>query len=257
MTTPATPSSPKPAGDDQTLLPVDPGAFEEKVSSFWEKNRTLIIAACVIVVIAIVARGLMGYMAGQKELEIEQAYASASTTEQLKTFIASHPEHSLAGVSHVRLADDAYKAGKFAEAAADYDKAAALLKTGPLATRAQIGRALAKIQSGQVAAGQAELKQIKDDANQFKSARAEVTYHLATVAIDAGNTAEASALLDEVVRIDEVGSWMQRAMLLRMSMPALAAPTIPTAPSATATPAAPAAATPAPSSAPQIQIPGR
>lgn len=259
MTTPANPSNPKPADDDQNLVPVDPGAFEEKVSSFWEKNRTIILVVCVLVVAAIVGRGVMGYMAEQKELDVEKAYAAATTPEQIKSFIAAHPDHSLAGIGHVRLADEAYKAGKFADAAADYDKAFTLLKTGPLAARAQMGRALAKIQSGQTAAGQADLKQIKDDANQFKSARAEATYHLATVALEAGNTAEASTLLDEVVKLDETGSWMQRAMLLRMSMPAAALAPVPaaSAPATPAAPAAPATAAPASSSAPQIQIPGR
>src|SRR5471032_1018138 len=50
MTTPATPSSPKPAGDDRNLVAVDENyvamSFEDKLQIFWKKNGTGVLALC-------------------------------------------------------------------------------------------------------------------------------------------------------------------------------------------------------------------
>lgn len=252
MTTPATPSTPKPA-ENAPVVPVL--TFEDRVAAFWKKNSTLVYVACAAVALVIVGKGGMDYMARQKELGIGQAYAAATTTEQLKAFIAAHPAHSLAGVAQVRLGDEAYTAGKYAEAISAYDQGATLLKSDPLATRARLGRAHARLQSGQTAEAQADFKQIKDDATQFKSARGEAAYALANIAYTTGNSPEGNALVDQIMQLDPTGPWAQRGMMLRLTQPQ--APVVPAtmipAPAATA----PAATAPAPSTAPQIVIPGR
>lgn len=251
MTTPATPSNSKPAGDDRDPAPVAVGTFEDGVNTFWKKNRTIVFAVCAVVLIAIIGKGVMEYTEKSKELDVEKAYAAATTTEQLKSFIAAHPDHSLSGVASVRIGDEAYNAGKYADAIAAYDKAVSLLKDGPLATRALLGRATAKVLTGKTAEGQADFKQVKDDSRQFKAARAEAAYSLASLANAAGNQTEANALIDELIKLDPSSAWTQRGMMLRLSMPPAPAPAIPAA----AAPA-PAASTPAPGAAPQIVIPG-
>src|SRR4051812_11804106 len=114
MTTPATPSSPKPAGDDRKLVSVDETyiapTFEDQLNLFWKKYSKAVLAVCVLTVVAILAKGGYEYMQGQKEVEIERAYAAATTPEQLKSFAAANPGHSLAGIAQLRLADDAYTA---------------------------------------------------------------------------------------------------------------------------------------------------
>ena len=45
-------------------------------------------------------------LAEQKELEIEKAFAAATTTEQLKAFAAGNSGHSLAGIAQLRIADE-------------------------------------------------------------------------------------------------------------------------------------------------------
>ncbi|MEO6245327.1 MAG: tetratricopeptide repeat protein [Opitutaceae bacterium] len=231
MPTPATPSAPKPAGDDRNLVAVDATTavtFEDKVNLFWKNNRTAVIALCVVIVVAIAGKGLWDYMAGQKELEVEKAYAAATTTEQLKAFSAAHEGHSLGGIAQLRIADEAYAAGKSADAITAYDKAAASLKTGPLAVRAKMGRALAKVQAGKTAEAITDLKAIADDTAQAKSARAEATYHLASLAVEAGNAGDAQKFIDQVTAIEPMGSWMQRAFALRAMLPP--APAAPAAP---------------------------
>src|SRR3954471_379905 len=150
MSTSATPSNPTPAGDDRNLVAVDATTavtFEDKVQLFWKQNKTAVFALCFIVLLALVGKEAWDYVARQKELDVEKAYAAATNSDQLKTFAAAHPNHSLGGIAQLRIADEAYKAGKSDEAAAGYEKAISALKEGPLVARAKIGHALAKVQA--------------------------------------------------------------------------------------------------------------
>jgi hypothetical protein len=249
MSKSATPSTPNPAGDDRNLVAVDPTTaftFEDKLHLFWKKNRNLVLGFCAVVLLAIVGKGVYDYLARQKELEIEKAYAAATSTEQLKAFSSAHPNHELGGIAQLRVADEAYTAGKSAEAIAGYDKALGVLKTGPLAARAKLGRALAKAQGGKAAEAATELKQIADDANQFKAIRSEAAYHLTSLAVDAGNAADAQKFVDQLNQLDPMGAWAQRATMLRATLPATPVPAAP----------APAAATPAaePKEEPSVKV---
>lgn len=227
MSTPATPPSTTPAGDDRNLVAVDATiavTFEDKLRLFWTKNRNAVTALCVGVALAIVGKGGWDYLGRQKEAGIGQDYAAATTPEQLKAFADAHASHPLGGVALVRMADDSYKAGKAAEALASYEKAASVLKDGPLGARARMGRALAKIQTGKAAEATNELKQLADDAKQFKAVRAEAAYHLASLAVDARNAEEAQKYVDQLLQIDVSSPWTQRAMALRATLPAATAP---------------------------------
>ena len=222
MTTPATPSTPSPAGDERNLVAVDATtavSFEEKLQVFWQKYRGLVLGLCIAVLLVILGKGGWEYLQRKKEAEVRQAYAGATTNDQLKSFSAAQGDHPLAGVAEVRLADDAYKAGKPAEAIAAYEKSSSILKDGPLGSRAKLGRALAKVQSGKAAEASSELKQLADDVNQFKAIRAEAAYHLTSLAVEAGNAADAQKYSDQLMQIDPMSPWAQRGLALRASLP--------------------------------------
>lgn len=247
MTTPATPSSPQPAGDDRKLVSVDENyiapTFEDKLHLFWKNHGTKVLVLCVVVALGIVGWGAYGYMQSQKELEIEKAYSAAKTNDQLKAFAAANPEHSLAGIAYLRMADEAYTAGKGTDAVAAYEKAASILKTGPLVARAKLGGAIAKAQAGKGTEAAADLKAIASDAALSKGVRAEAAYQLASLAAEAGNGADVQKYADQLNQIDPASRWGQRAMMLRASVPAPAA-------------AAPAKAD-APATGVQVKIPGK
>jgi hypothetical protein len=224
---PATPSNPTPTGDDRNLVAVDPttaSSFDDKLHLFWTRNRKVIYGLCVLALIGIIAKEGWEYLARQKKLGVQKDYAAATSPEQLKAFAVSHSDDTLGGIAQLRLADDAYKAGKAADALAGYEKAIASLKDGPLVARAQLGRALAKIQSGKGAEGQAELKKLVDDTKQFKAVRAEAGYHLTSLAVEAGNGADAQKYVDQLMQIDPASLWTQRAMMTRATLPAQPAP---------------------------------
>jgi hypothetical protein len=226
MTTPATPSSPKPAGDDRNLIAVDAATastFEEKLHVFWAKNGTAVMALVGLVLVGIIAKGGWDYLGRQKELDVEKDYAAATTPEARRAFAAAHPDHSLAGIAQLRLADDAYAAGKPADSLAGYEKVLTIIKDGPLAARARLGAALAKISSGKATEGIADLKALAGDPSQFKGVRAEAAYQLASLAADAGNGADVQKYADQLMSIDPSSAWAQRAMSLRAMFPVVPA----------------------------------
>ena len=259
MSPSATPSTPSPAGDDRNLVAVDATTavtFEDKLHLFWRNNRTLILGFCAAVLLLIAGKGVWDIIAREKELDIEKAYAAATTNEQLQAFINAHPNHPLGGIAQLRLADEAYTAGKSDEAIAGYEKAGGILKTGPLAARAKLGRAVAKAQAGKTAEATTELKQILDDAAQFKSIRAESAYHLTSLAVEAGNATEAQKLVDQLNQIDPMGAWAQRAIMLRATLPPAAAEAAP-ATTSSESPSAPAAGTKQEDTGVKVDLPKR
>jgi hypothetical protein len=178
---------------------------------------------CGFVAAGILANGAWGYLQGQKELEVQKAYAASATSDQLKAFAAAHADHSLAGIAQLRLADEAYTAGKSADALAGYDKVVTTLKTGPLVARAQLGRALAKVQAGKGTEAITDLRQLAGDAAQSKGARAEAAYHLTSLAAEAANAADVQKYSDQLMQLDPSGPWTQRALMLRASLPVASA----------------------------------
>jgi hypothetical protein len=223
MSMPASPSTPNSAGDDRNLVALDANTaltFEDKMSLFWRKNRGVVLGLCGLVLLAIIGKGAWDYLARQKELDVEKAYSAATSSEQLKAFAVVHPDHALGGIAQLRLADEAYAAGKTADAMTGYEKAAGALKNGPLGARAVLGRALTKAQSGKTAEATSELKQLAGDVNQPKAVRAEAAYHLTSLAVEAGNAADAQTFVDQLTQLDPMGPWAQRAMMLRATLPA-------------------------------------
>lgn len=250
MTTPATPSQPTPAGDDRNLVAVDANyaspMLEDKLHTFWKKNGTAVIVLCALVLVGIIAKGGWDYMAAQKEADVQKDYAAATTPEKLKAFAAAHADHTLGAVAQLRLADDAYAAGKAAEAVTGYEQVVTLLKTGPLATRAKLGAAMSKIASGKTAEGETALKALANDSAEAKGVRVESAYQLASLAADAGRADDVKKYSDLVAQIDPASPWTQRAMSLRS--------TLPTAPASAAVEAKKDAA---PAAGVQIKLPGK
>jgi hypothetical protein len=122
------------------------------------------------------------------------------------------------------MADEAYKAGKSADALAGYDQAIAALKQGPLAARAQLGRAMAKVQAGKTAEAITDLKQLADDKNQLKAIRSEAAYDLTSLAVEAGNATDAQKYVDQLMQIEPMSPWTQRGMGIRATLPATEKP---------------------------------
>jgi len=219
MSTPASPSAPKPAGDHHDPAVVIHPSFEERMHAFWEKNRGTVMAVLVVILLGILAKGAWDYFAASREQGIRADYAAATTPAKVKEFIASHAGHPLAGVAQLGLADDAYAAGNYAEAVAAYEKAVPALKTGLLTSRAKFGLAMAKLAAGRTAEAETGLAAIASDAAENKSLRASAAYQLASLAASAHRAADVKKYTEQVMSLDPAGMWVQRAMALRVQFP--------------------------------------
>lgn len=256
-----------PAGDDRNLVTIDENylapSFEDRLQIFWEKHSRTVVAIIVMAVVALVIRWAFDWYGARRENAVQAEYAAATTSAQLLAFTVSNPTVILAGVAHLRLADEAYEAGRFADAKAAYEAAVPLLGTNPMVARARLGAAISPLQAGDTAAGRTALEALANDTTFTKTLRAEAAYHLATIARDAGQAADALRWAGTVSTIDAKGMWGQRADRLRDALPIEAAPVAPPAPAAvpvaaeatdtSATPPAPAATPSEPSS---VSFPG-
>ncbi len=206
--------------------PTDPAAtentahnFEAKLHGFWQNNRGAIFTGCAIVLLAVAAKGGWELFTAQREKSIAADYVAATTPEKLHDFAHEHQGSTLAGVAHLRLADEEYAAGNYTEAIVDYTQAATALAGTPFAGRAQLGAAIAKVQAGSATDGEAQLKQIADDLTMLKAVRAEAAYNLASAAADEGRIDDAKKFAAQVQQIDPDGLWAKRAIELTANQP--------------------------------------
>jgi tetratricopeptide (TPR) repeat protein len=214
----STPSNKNAAAD----LPAEPNAlpnFEAKLHGFWQKNRNAIFAVCAVALLAVAGRGGWQLFTAQREKSIAADYVAATTPEKLHDFAHLHQGSPLAGVAHLNLADEEYAAGNYPDAIVDYTQASTALASTPLAGRAQLGAAIAKIQAGRAADGEAQLKQIADDLPLLKAVRAEAAYDLASVAVDEGRADDAKKFAAQAQQIDPDGLWAKRAIDLTAKQP--------------------------------------
>ena len=216
------------AGDDRNLVTIDENylapTFEDKLLIFWEKNGKAIIAVLVLVAVGLIARWSFQMFAASRERAIAAEYAEAKDAAALKAFAEARPTAALAGVARLRLADEAYAAGNFAAAQADYEAAATSFANQPLGDRARLGAALCKLQAGDSAGGKAALEALANDTAFTRTLRGEAAFHLAMITRDAGQVAEAKKWAQLALTVEPSGLWAQRAMQLQSSLPADPAP---------------------------------
>jgi hypothetical protein len=196
--------------------------LDHHLTTFWEEYKNLILWACTIILVAIVAKEGWGYYEARREAGIEAEFEAAATPARQREFAAAHPDHSLAGVAQLRLGDAAYASNQALEAVNCYTQAIAILKQGPVADRARLGLAMAEIQAGRSADGETDLRRLADDAKGFRSVRSEAIYHLASLAASAGRRADLQHLSTELLQSDPNGRWTERVFALqaRESAPA-------------------------------------
>lgn len=193
---------------------MEPG-FEVAIQAFWIKNRSLILLICAAALLAIMAREGWQYFSAQREKGVQEEYAKlADRTDKLAAFALANPGHALAGIAYLRLADENFSNADYQQAASGYQQAIGSLKNEALLGRARLGMAMSQLNGGDKVTGKAALKALGTDQWLLKSARAEATYHLASLAAEAGKIDEMKKLVDEVGKIETSGTWSRRAALL-------------------------------------------
>ncbi|OIR06455.1 hypothetical protein GALL_113720 [mine drainage metagenome] len=225
MSTPASPSDPKAAAPAQSTTGHTAENFAESLQLFWLKYNKAIVTLCLVVLLGILGYGGYAWYAESQQRAIGREYAAAGDNiQKLQAFAAEHPDHALAGVALLRVADEDYAKGNYAASAGYYQKALPALAKQPFEARAKLGLAMSQLLGGQTSEGVAALQKIAADATQFKAVRAEAAYHLLRHYADIGKIDDANKAAEQVLQVDPSGLWAQRAMLLRASLGASAQP---------------------------------
>ena len=213
------PAAPQPHDPANPPPPAGADEFRLKVETFWEKNRNFIFLCVAIVLLAILAREGWQYYQASRERGIQSDYAKIERVDQLPKFAEANKGHALAGVAWLRVADDAYAKNDFRAAATNYQKAVdSLGSAGTVRARARLGAAMSQLAAGDAAPAESALKALSADKDAPATLRAEATFHLATLARDAGRRDDAKQLLDEVSKLEPLGLWSQRAFALRAQL---------------------------------------
>jgi len=200
-------------------------SFAETLQLFWIKNRNLVLGCCSAILLVIVAKGGYDIYRDHMQKVTGEEYAVAgNSTEKLSAFAKAHEGHPLAGAASLRVADEAYTAGRYLEAQLAYDKALPALKGTPFLGRAKLGSAMALVMQSKQSEGETALRAILGDSTQFKGVRSEAGYQLANLLVDMGKREDAAKVIDQMLLIDPTGAWSQRALMLRNELPAAAAP---------------------------------
>jgi len=232
-------------------------SFEEKLNGFWAKNRKLVFLLCAVVVVVIVAREVSVLSAAQSRERLAQSYATAAATpEGLRRFAQDNAGLQLGGVAWLQVADAAYEADKFSDAASAYEQSLKGLARGStLANRAALGLAVSQLKGGSEAQGKAALAALADSPSVSVAVRAEAAYHLALSAHVAGEQEAFAQRATQLAQIDPASLWNQRLLSLQVtrSMSGASAGATSASPSVSTLPAAllrPAAQSEAGESAP-------
>jgi hypothetical protein len=217
------PNDPRVQGDDRNLVAVNEGyqgaSFEDRLFLFWSKYRNLILLLIVAGFLFIIGREAYRYVAAQREASIRSDFAAVQEPSGFRAFARANQNHPLGGLAFLNAGDAAYNEGAYGQAVTDYDAAASALEQPELAARARLGAAMARIQSGQVEAGERQLTVLADDDRVVQPLRAEALFRLATIAIQAGEPAAAEVHLTRILEIDPAGFWSSRATSLRGTLP--------------------------------------
>ncbi|GAB5559489.1 MAG: hypothetical protein SynsKO_11360 [Synoicihabitans sp.] len=215
-----TPSTP--AGDDRNLVASAQAAsapeLEEVVQQFWEKNRNLLIGLAAVILLAIVARNGWAIMQASQLESAREDYAAASSDAELKAFAADRAGTQLAGVALLKVADNAFAEGRYAEAISGYDTAAEQLEGSVFADRIALGRAMAQLLSGDSAGGASALRTLANDTDTSAAVRGEAIFHLAALAMEAGDAAQLDELSVQIDAISPGSSFAQRVTMMRSSL---------------------------------------
>ncbi|MFL2825856.1 MAG: tetratricopeptide repeat protein [Coraliomargaritaceae bacterium] len=182
---------------------------EERITSYWEKNKSSIIGAIIISTIAII--GVQGYKLAEEKakLKIQNAYEEAKLNDSLESFIETHSETVLGGFAALELANRAYEDSEYSVALEFYTAAEKALGNSPLKDKARIGIAFARYQIDSED-GLSALDSLFADTTILESVRAEAGYVLLVDAKSKGDEAKVKAFAESINALDNAGSWKFR-----------------------------------------------
>ena len=177
-------------------------AIDEPLHGFGRRTAQALIVLCGLVLLFYIGRAGWDYIAGAEGRGHAAGLSPPHDPEQVEGLCRRPPGPLPGGVAELQLADEAYAAGGWRTPPRRLHPGHALLKTGPLAARAQLGLAMAKIQSAVGPRVRRRCSQLADDTHQLRPSGRRPPTSLASLAASAGRADEVQKLGAQLMQMD-------------------------------------------------------
>jgi len=222
------PSQQPSEADDRNLVVVDENfaeaTFEDKVILLLQQNRAKIIVGLIAGCLLIVFSQVIKVWTEHKEVEIQEAYrqaASSDSSADLVAFAQSNSGHKLAGFAYLKVANEEYADQRYSQAAEHYLEASRILSETELRQRALLGHAMASFHIDRNGQGIQTLEALASNPSMLDVTRAEVYYNLAVIYWENTNYEAVKRQIESISALENAGFWEQRAQGLRNNIPEL------------------------------------
>lgn len=195
-------------------LPPD-ADVEERFNDFWKKNGVSVFGGIALGAVIVIGIQLFQYFDQKKEDSIQAAFSAAQSIEEKIQFAEEHPDHQLAGLAQLQVADARYNEGKYNEAAELYGSTSKVFVDPTIASRAMLGQGISLLQAGNKEDGRSVLRAIALDANALDQTRAEAAYHLAISFWEDKENENALEMTEVILQLEAAQFWAYRANLLK------------------------------------------
>lgn len=208
-----------PKSDERNIVSGGPDIedLEGQLLMIWSKYGKQITASIIAVVLIFIGYQAFSAMARKAERSKQAAYSAVTDDTAKLAFAEKHSGHPLSGLAYKELADAAF-------AAAEYEKALDLYKSAygsvesVLQEAAHIGQAMSLVELDQTDAAKAIFEEIAADSDALNQQEAQ--FRLAGLAVEAGDTATARALIEDIINSGKQTFWLQKALQLQAILPA-------------------------------------
>ncbi len=178
--------------------------FDDRVWLYWKRNKNFIVTTIVAALVIIVGVQSYKLYAANAKAQLANAYAQATTSEELAKFAAENSGKKLAGVALLQNGDKLFSEGKYADAQKAYADAQKDLKGNVLEGRAMLGAA-ASTGAQDLAKGIDAYAAIATNKSVDVSYRIQANYLLGLSYAQVGKTAEAKAAFKSVMDDENSG----------------------------------------------------
>jgi len=209
---PSKPLPPQGLNPDSDLPP--DADMEERFNDFWKNNGTGIFGGIAIGALIVVGIQLFQYFGEKKEDSIQEAFAASSSIEEKVAFAGEYPDHQLAALAQLQVADSRYEEMAYADAADAYAEAAKGFEDPTMASRALLGQGMSLLMGGSLESGRALLEAVALDTTALDQTRGEAAYNLAVTYWEAGDKERVMEITDIILELNSP-FWVFRANSLR------------------------------------------
>lgn len=204
--------------DMDSTLP--PGAdAEERFNEFWRQNGSSIFISICLGAVIVIGAQTWRYLDHRAELKTREAYAQATTSDQLIAFAEGHAKHQLAGAAYMQIANEEYTKGQYLQAAGHYNLARETLGGTPFGERAQLGAAISELIDGRTEAALTDLHAVLDNPNFLEVTRAEAAFNLGLYYMQKQDYPALTAIADIADTFGAENTYAEMARRLRNQIP--------------------------------------